>query len=35
MPEYVREFCIRFSSPEIFDSPLNYLEKSLCLVPSR
>jgi len=28
MPEYVREFCIRFSSPEIFHSPLTYLEKS-------
>lgn len=33
MSEYVSEFCIRFSSPEIFENPLNYLEKSLCLVP--
>ncbi|MBU0974167.1 IS1595 family transposase [Patescibacteria group bacterium] len=29
LPEYVSEFCIRFSSPEIFNSPLTYLEKSL------
>jgi len=29
LPEYVREFCIRFSSPEIFDSPLTYLKKSI------
>jgi len=29
LPEYVSEFCVRFSSPEIFDSPLTYLEKSL------
>ena len=29
LPEYVSEFCIRFSSPEIFDSPLTYLEKTL------
>ena len=29
LPEYVGEFCIRFSSPEIFDSPLTYLKKSL------
>jgi transposase-like protein len=33
MPEYVREFCFRFSSPEIFNSPLNYLEKSIHNVP--
>ena len=33
MPDIVSEFCIRFSLPEIFDSPLNYLEKSLTLVP--
>lgn len=25
MPEYVREFSVRFSSPEIFENPLNYL----------
>lgn len=29
LPEYVSEFCIRFSSPEIFISPLNYLQKSI------
>jgi len=33
MPEYVSEFCTRFSSPEIFENPLSYLEKSLTLVP--
>lgn len=35
LPEYVSEFCFRFSSPEIFNSPLSYLQKTLCLVPSR
>jgi len=34
LPEYVSEFCIRFSSPEIFDSPLTYLRKSITPVPS-
>ena len=29
LPEYVSEFCVRFSSPEIFDSPLTYLQKSM------
>lgn len=29
LPEYVSEFCLRFSSPEIFDSPENYLTKTL------
>jgi transposase len=29
LPEYVSEFCVRFSSPEIFHSPLTYLEKSI------
>jgi len=29
LPEYVSEFCTRFSSPEIFDSPLSYLKKTL------
>ena len=29
LPEYVSEFCFRFSSPEIFDSPLTYLKKSI------
>jgi len=33
LPEYVREFCVRFSSPEIFHSPLTYLEKTLSRVP--
>jgi len=35
LPEIVREFCLRFSSPETFNSPLNYLQKSLSLVPTR
>ncbi len=34
LPEYVSEFCIRFSSPEIFNSPYDYLSKSLKSVPS-
>jgi len=34
LPEYVSEFCIRFSSPEIFFSPLAYLQKSLIHVPT-
>ncbi len=34
LPEYVREFCFRFSSPELFDSPLFYLKKTLSLVPT-
>ena len=34
LPEYVSEFCIRFSSPEIFDSPLTYLKNSITLVPT-
>lgn len=29
LPEYVSEFASRFSSPEIFDSPFNYLKKTL------
>jgi len=33
LPEYVREFCVRFSSPEIFNSPLTYLQKTLKTVP--
>lgn len=33
LPEYVSEFCLRFSSPEIFDSPQSYLTKSLNPVP--
>ena len=33
MPEYVSEFCLRFSSPEIFISPIHYLTKTLKPVP--
>jgi transposase-like protein len=33
LPEYVSEFCLRFCSPEIFDSPLTYLEKTIKPVP--
>lgn len=33
LPEIVREFCFRFSLPEMFNSPLEYLTKSLTLVP--
>ena len=33
LSEYVGEFCYRFSSPETFKNPLNYLNKSLMLVP--
>jgi len=33
LPEYVSEFCIRFSSPEIFISPNDYLAKTLKPVP--
>lgn len=33
-PDYVREFCFRFSTPELFSSPLCYAEKSLMLVPT-
>jgi len=34
LPEYVSEFCVRFSSPEIFISPNNYLQKTLRPVPT-
>ena len=34
LPEYVGEFCARFCHPEIFDSPLTYLQKTLVPVPS-
>jgi hypothetical protein len=34
LPEYVSEFCARFSSPEIFDSPTAYLVKTLSPVPT-
>lgn len=33
LPEYVSEFCFRFSSPEIFVSPNDYLIKTLRPVP--
>ena len=33
LEEYVREFCFRFSSPEMFKNPKYYLQKSLSLVP--
>lgn len=33
LPEYVNEFCLRFSSPEIFNSPNDYLAKTLKPVP--
>lgn len=33
LPEYVSEFCVRFSSPEIFTSPNDYLSKTLKPVP--
>lgn len=33
LPEVVAEFSLRFSHPEIFDSPLTYLEKSIHYVP--
>lgn len=34
-PDYVREFCFRFSNPEMFESPQLYLEKTLIIVPTR
>jgi len=34
-PSYVREFCFRFSSPELFDNPHFYAEKTLTIVPTR
>lgn len=34
LPEYVSEFCLRFSSPEIFISPNDYLQKTLKPVPT-
>lgn len=33
-PEYVSEFCLRFSSPEMFISPNHYLMKTLKPVPT-
>jgi transposase-like protein len=33
MPDYVREFSVRFSSPEMFKNPRYYLQKSLTLAP--
>ncbi len=34
LPEYVREFCFRFSSPDLFENPRYYLKKTLSLVPT-
>lgn len=31
--EYVREFCVRFSSPQLFSSPSQFLEKTIKPVP--
>ena len=33
LPDYVREFCARFSLPEMFENPRYYLKKTLSLVP--
>lgn len=33
LPEVVAEFSVRFSHPEIFDSPLSYLQKTIHSVP--
>lgn len=33
MEKYVREFGVRFSSPELFENPNVYLQKALTLVP--
>lgn len=33
LPELVGEFCLRFSHPEIFNSPFNFLQKTLRSVP--
>jgi len=33
LPEYVREFCVRFSSPETFESPRTFLQKTLTRAP--
>lgn len=30
--DYASEFCARFSTPDIFESPLKYLEKTLNFV---
>jgi len=35
LPDYIREFCFRFSTPELFESPQLYCEKTLILVPTR
>ena len=32
LQDYVREFCFRFSSPELFENPRYYLKKTLSLV---
>jgi len=35
LPSLVGEFCLRFSRPELFNSPRSYLEIALRLVPTR
>jgi transposase-like protein len=35
LPELIGEFCFRFSHPEIFENPRQYLEISLFMVPTR
>jgi len=35
LPELVREFCCRFSHPEMFENPCHYLLITLRLVPTR
>ena len=35
LPEYVGEFCFRFSHPQMFENPQYYLEISLKLVTTR
>lgn len=34
LPEYLNEFCFRFSHPEIFESPLSYLQNTITPVSS-
>ncbi|MDP2631571.1 MAG: transposase [Candidatus Uhrbacteria bacterium] len=33
LPEVVAEFCARFSHPEMFNSPVTYLQKTIHTVP--
>lgn len=34
LPKIVSKFCLRFSEPDLFKYPSNYLSKSLSLVPT-